>query len=60
MDVLVIGCAYLVLGASVLAFVGGAFLIGKPRGTYTASMYLANVLLSLIDVVLVGRIFGWW
>lgn len=45
---------------SIFAVIVGPFMIGSPRGPYTARLWLAGVLQAIIILTLAGHVFGWW
>lgn len=52
--------AGMVLFFTILPIIALPFSIGKDRGIYTAGAYIFRLLYSVLIVILIGRIFGWW
>jgi hypothetical protein len=60
MDLLVDISAAFYLFAVVVSVVLKPFDIGKPREPYTASAYMATLATSVMVIIMIGRIWGWW
>ena len=63
MDTIVLATSWILLVFLAVSVIGGLFLIGRPKddsSEHTAGGYLAKLLGSALQLVVVGRCLGWW
>ena len=60
MNTVVIITAWLAVGISLVFIFIGPYLIDTERDKFTAKSYVIGLFAVAIDIVLVGRVFGWW
>lgn len=61
MDTVIRTAAGALLVISIAGIIAGMFQIGKGQGpVYTADYYAGRVFRSILAILIVGRVFGWW
>ncbi len=60
MNTTVLICAWILLVAQIIDIIVIPFFFGKPRTPHSASSYIGTLIVSVLVILVSGRIIGWW
>jgi len=60
MNTLILISAWILIIAQIVDILLIPFLFGKPREPYSASNYIGILCVSILVILVSGRVIGWW